>query len=104
MSNQPTFMDFVQDHERTWGKEGYTGRPDLVEVLNSPVVVFWQSNSKDERPTITLYRNLDELESYFQRILFASNAKPPDRRVLRIFKGQKPVLARGIKVIFSDTE
>jgi hypothetical protein len=103
MSRQPTFMDFVQEHERSWGQEGYAGRPDLAQVLNAPIVVFWQPNAKEERLTITLHQNLDELEGYFQRLLFASTAKAPERRVLRIYKGQKPVLARGIKVIFSET-
>ena len=33
------FMDYVQRHERIWGTETYSGRPDLVDILTAPVVV-----------------------------------------------------------------
>lgn len=103
MSQTPNFMDFVQEHERTWGTETYPGRPELAEILAANVVVFWQS-SDTEAPhyTITLHQELGELDEHLSKMLFRIGIKPPDRRVARIYKAQKPVSVRGIKIIYSD--
>ncbi|NWF68467.1 MAG: hypothetical protein HXY40_05225 [Chloroflexi bacterium] len=105
-TNRPQFMDYVQEHERTWGTETYPGRPDLAALLQSPVVVFWQAdktNDKtDMRYTVTLHTTLDDLHEYFSKLIFRSQAKLPNKRVVRIFKAQKPVIVRGIRVVFSE--
>lgn len=102
-----TFMDLVQTHEREWGNATYKNRPDLSDILQSPVVVFWKSTDpkQENQPfTITLHNDLNELEDHFSRIIFRSSAGYPDEVAMRIFEGQKRVAVRGLKVIFERLE
>lgn len=105
-ANSKSFMDYVQEHERTWGTENYADRPNLVDILQAPVVVFWEvlpnndSKSKEMRSAISLHQSLDELEQYFSRLIFRSSVEIPKRRVERIFSGGKLVRVRGVKVEF----
>lgn len=109
MSKAPSFMDFVQTHERTWGTEDYAGRPDLAELMQAPVVVFWEPiqwdsklrQQQQSRLTVTLHQEVDELHEYFTKLLLRSSVVP-DKRVVRIFAQQKPVIVRGIRVIFAN--
>ncbi len=105
--NTNSFMDWVQEHERTWGNETYPGRPNLGELLEAPVVVFWQpSNPKDQktRPTVTLHENLDAVEQQLSKLLFRTQVEPPDRRIIQIFANRKPVRVKGVKVLFETVD
>jgi hypothetical protein len=105
----PTFMDFVENHERDWGTELYPARPRLLEILQSPIVAFWDPSPlishnptrQQARLVVTLHKELIELENYFARLLL-SNTAAPKQRLSRLYKGQQPVLIRGIKVIFDE--
>lgn len=96
------FMEYVQIHERAWGSKMYPGRPKLAEILNSPVVVFWRSNKKQDLWTITLHAELKQIETYFLKLLFRSSIQPINKSVLRIFKDQKRVVIRGVNIIFGE--
>lgn len=98
-----TFMDYVQFHERIWGTEVYAGRPNLVDLLQTPVVVFWQV-AEESRYTVTLHDNLDEIEQYFAKLLMRSTLAPPKQRVVRIFAGGKQVRIKAVKVEFEVVE
>jgi hypothetical protein len=108
-SAKNNFLDFVQQHERTWGKESYPARPTLEEFLQSPVVVFWEAidakkNVKElSRYTASLHKNLDEVQDHFLKVLFRSHIDPPKNRLVRVFSNQKPVRIKSVKITF-DTE
>lgn len=102
---QNQLIDYVQDHERAWGMETYNGRPDLGEILKSPVVVFWDTmGDNDKRPIITLHNDLKELEAHFSKMIFRSSVKPPKERVLAIYQDNKPVRVKGVTVHFEVIE
>ena len=104
------FLDYVQDHERTWGNETYPGKPNLQDFLQAPVVVFWQTIGAEKsikeapRYTATLHKSLDELEAYFSKLLFRAQLEPPKQRVVHIFAGGKPVRIKGIQIEFEVSE
>ena len=105
-TDEKGLLDYVQEHERSWGKETYQNRPELEDFLQSPVVVFWQpigsenDKKKDERFIATLHQDLDELESYFSKLLFRALLEPPKQRLLKIFANSKPVQVKGVKILF----
>lgn len=101
---QPTFMELVELHERVWGTERYPLRPKLTDILESPVVVFWKSTeSNDNRYTITLHKDMSEVEKYFLRIFFISQ-EPAKKRVVRIYLHQKRMMVKAVKVMFAPSE
>jgi hypothetical protein len=105
--NTNSFMDWIQEHERTWGNETYPARPNLEELLEAPVVVFWQPNNpKDQktRSTVTLHENLDVVEQHLSKLLFRVQVELPDRRIVQIFPNRKPVRVKGVKVLFETAE
>jgi hypothetical protein len=102
-----TFMDYVQAHERAWGNARYTGRPDLIHILQSPVVVFWKSvdpKKENQPPTITLHDDLQALEQHFSKIILRSAAGYPDEVVARMYENQKRVIVKGLRVVFGQVE
>lgn len=104
------FLDYVQDHERTWGNETYSGKPNLQDFLQASVVVFWQTIGAEKsikempRYTATLHKNLDELEAYFSKLLFRAQLEPPKQRVVQIFAQGKPVRIKSVRVEFEVSE
>lgn len=112
------FMDYVQRHERIWGTETYSGRPDLVDILTAPVVVFWRPERKTNQnedtdqpetestdPTVrhivSLHTSLREIEEYFVKLILRGNLEAPKQRIVAIFKDQKRVRVKGVKIEFS---
>jgi hypothetical protein len=104
------FLDYVQEHERTWGNEIYPGKPTLQDFLKADVVVFWQVVGADKniksapRYTATIHKALNELEAYFAKLLFRAQVEPPKNRVVQIFANGKPVRIKGVKVEFEVRE
>jgi hypothetical protein len=100
------FLDYVQDHERTWGNETYPGKPNLQDFLQAGVVVFWQNlgaekNIKEApRYTATIHKSLNEVEDYFAKLLFRAQVEPPKQRIVQIFANGKPARIKGVKVEF----
>lgn len=98
------FFDWVQSHEREWGKKSYTGRPSLQSMMSAHVVVFWRETgaTADKKPfyVVTLHDTLDELQRYFGRMLFTAAEAPPARTVAAIFADGKRVRVTGVKVEF----
>ena len=100
-----SFTTCVELHERSWGMKQYPGRPKLDAILKSPVVVFWRAtDGKEERWTITLHEDLKDLERYFTRLLFRSNVELPKRKVVKMFHEHKPMIVRGVRILFQELE
>lgn len=99
------FMELIQSHERGWGTEQYAERPSLADLLNRPVVVFWSSNDKSGRFTVTVHDHVEELNPILLDMILASKVTPSSKRQLsRIFVKQKSVTIKGVKLIISDGE
>jgi len=99
-----SFMDYVQHHERTWGTNNYTERPGLGDIMGSPVVAFWKHNDDDGLFRITLHDDLAEIEKYFLRMLFTSQSGAMDQKLSRVYKNQKRMAIKGVKIEFDETD
>ena len=97
------FMNAVEEHERNWGKESYPKRPSLFDILNAPVVVFWEEGEDETRQTITLHDTLEEIEKFFIRLLIAKN-KEPNKHVIKVFENQEKMILKGVRVIFGKAD
>lgn len=106
---QADFMKLVQDHERQWGTESYPNRPDLADILNSPVVVFWRPtppNAKKAPPPtaprtiITLHPDMTPVHEYLTQVVLRSSLQAPDRRFVTAFMHQRQVRIKAVKVLF----
>jgi len=98
-------MELVQSYERGLGTEQYSGRPSLSDLLNRPVVVFWSSNDKTGRYTVSVHDHIDELHPILLDMILASKVTASStRRLSRIFVKQKPVTVKGVKLIISEGE
>ena len=110
MSNLPlSFMDYVQFHERIWGDETYTNRPELQQILDADVVVFWQEigpeNMQNRRFHVTLHDKLDEVERHIAKAIQRThNNEFPDERIHRIFKNGVRVNIKRIHVEFEEAD
>ena len=108
MSQPPklkAFMEFVQYHERSWGDEDYPSRPDLIDILRSPVCVFWQDlGSQSNRYTVSLHHDMRDIEEYMAQLIFRRSNIAPDKRLVRIFTNAKPTRIKGIKIIFETQD
>jgi len=101
---EDNFMYFVQLHERAWGMESYSGRPQLEDIMNAGVVVFWKVEGNEDRYMVTVHQSLDEVEHYFSRLLFRSSVNLPRKRVIRIFHQQKRLIVKGVKIDFGEID
>lgn len=96
-----TFMEYVQLHERTWGDEDYPNRPDLIDILRAPVCVFWlHVEDGRRRYSVSVHKDMRDIEEYMTQILFRRNIKDATRRIARIFTNGKPTRIKGVKIIF----
>lgn len=99
------FMELVQAHERAWGQQAYPGRPDMFDVFNSPVVVFWESTKEEPQPpTITLHVSLEDVEKYFLRLLFSRAIQTTDKRIAHVFQNQKRMVISEIDIKFREDD
>lgn len=100
------FLDFVQAHERDWGKDSYPGKPSLAQMLESPVVVFWKptGNKDSGRMTATLYADLKGIEDHFVKLVTRSQIEPPKQRISHVFMNQKSKRIRGVRIEWSDSD
>lgn len=99
-----TFMREVEEHERSWGNKSYQGRPSLLEIIQSPVVVFWEHVEQDVPNTVMLYNDLKEIEKYYVRILATRNPDGFKRRIVQVFQNQERVVIKGVKIAFGPPE
>ncbi len=93
-------MKAVEEHERNWGNEVYHNRPGLIDILNAPVVVFWDSAEKDVPETITLHKNIDEIKKHFMRLLISKYKSTPKKRVSKMFENQQRMVVKDIQIVF----
>ena len=109
MSEIPlTFMEYVQFHERIWGDETYANRPTLQQILDAPIVVFWQEigpeNVQNRRFHITLHEQLSELEENISKVLQRTHNAYLDERIHRIFKKGVRVKIKRIHIEFEEVD
>ena len=100
-------MSTVQLHERSCGMENYPNRPSLEDILNASVVVFWKQreteNSQNQpKWKVTLYKDMQEMESYFVSMMFRMQIEVPDQVPARIFKDRQRIVIEGVKVTFRE--
>lgn len=97
------FIDYVQQHEREWGNETYSGRPSLDEILRAPVVIFWQpvdSKSTNGRRVVTLHNDLKEVQEHLEKLLIRSQLEFPRQRIYRMFAKGKQIRIKAVHVEF----
>lgn len=97
--NTETLLNWVQEHERHWGKDKYPLRPTLTAILDAKVVVFWAAPeaAKQKFDTISLFEDQAALEKFLGRALLdASNLG--ERRIHRIFVEKQQMLIAGVQV------
>jgi hypothetical protein len=98
---QSEFMQWVEDHERAWGTREYPGRPILAEILSAKIVVFWKTDDRPTRYTVTLYTGGQDLENAFFRMFFGT-ASGEFRQPARIFQDQKRYIVKAVRFIFGE--
>jgi hypothetical protein len=100
-----SFMDYVQHHERVWGVEHYSQRPTLAQILEAPVVVFWQrigpENIQNRRFTIRLHNSLEEIEAHYTSMIFSKTVQAPTEQIHRIFQKGKRLKIQSAEVQFN---
>jgi hypothetical protein len=117
-TTEATFMELVQQHERTWGMEQYPGRPSLAALLESPVVVMWDSEPRSTTPpgrrapepripsgryVFTLYAHVDALNAVvYSMVISGKSPIAAYRRLGRIFVNQKPMHIKGLRLMLSE--
>jgi hypothetical protein len=103
-----TFMDYVQHHERVWGHDAYPNRPKLQQMLDAPIVVFWQDigpeNMQNRRFRVTLHDKLDEIEDFISKALQRTHTELLNERIHRIFKRGVRVKIKRIRVEFEEAD
>lgn len=103
-----TFMDYVQHHERVWGHEDYPNRPKLQQILDAPIVVFWQDigpeNLQNRRFHVTLHDKLDEIEDFISKALQRTHSEMLEERIHRIFKNGVRIIIKRIRIEFEEAE
>ncbi len=111
-----TLIDFAQEHERDWGNDSYLNRPNLAEILNAAVVVFWkpvnvieETSRKKEplnpmRETITIHQSMPEVEQFIAKMIFRVGFNPLDKQLIRIFHQGKRIKLKGVKILFEVDE
>lgn len=104
MGSPKSFMDYVQHHERTWGTENYTNRPDLGTIIGSPVVVFWDAGDDEGRYKITLHSDLSDVEKHLLRMLIGARKEAPKQRIVEIFQNQKRMVISGVKITLKEAD
>jgi hypothetical protein len=103
------FMDLVQLHERAWGTDNYAGKPNLIDILNSPVTVFWKPKEGNEKKykglyTVTLHKDMNDVEDYLLKMLTRASIQHPDRYMSRIFRNRERVILQSVRFIFKEIE
>lgn len=99
------FMNLVQQHEREWGTVTYQGRPELMAIMQAPVVVFWRPAPKDpkkpdNRNIITLHQDMVEVEKHLVTQVLRVSLTNPERRFVCAFSSQRKLKIKGVKIIF----
>lgn len=101
------FMKLVQDHERQWGTETYPNRPDLADILNSPVVAFWRPTPRDPkkapdtpRTIITLHDDMTPVHDYLTQVVLRNALQSPERRFVTAFMNGRQLRVKAVKVQF----
>jgi hypothetical protein len=100
--NLQDFMDFVQYHERDWGEEQYVNRPDLADIIGSPVVAFWLMDNTEHPLRMTLHEDIELLSKVLLRKIIYSQKQPLEQRLYKIFRSQKELAIVDIEIKFRE--
>ncbi len=114
------FMELVQLHEREWGTELYPNRPSLADLLNAPIVAMWTGDAPrpaalsgrggigrltvettlPQRFLLSVHQRLEELDPLLLSMVVAGKPSPAtNRKLLRLFVGQKPIKVLGVRLL-----
>lgn len=99
-SDQDRFLTFVGKHEREWGTETYKGRPTLKQIMDAKVVAFWYPTGSELPFTLTVHKDLRDIEAYVRAIVWHTTEELPRLRLARIFMDKKEVRIKDVKVVF----
>lgn len=99
-SEKDRFLTYVAKHEREWGIETYKGRPTLNQIMDAKVVAFWHPTGKELPFTLTIHKDLRDIEAYVKAILWHTTEELPRLRLAKIFMDKKEVRIKDVKVIF----
>lgn len=100
------FLEFVQAHEREWGRDSYPGKPSLAQMLESPVVVFSRPTNEKEktRMTATLYADMRGVEDHFTKLVMRAQIELPKYRIAHVFCNQKSMRIKGVRIEFVEMD
>lgn len=102
MNDHDRFMTYVTMHERAWGLDTYKGRPTLKQILEAKVVAFWYPTGKDVPFTLTLHKNISEIDAYLKALVLHTKVKIPSLRLARVFIEKREVKIKAVKVVWGS--
>ena len=103
-STNPFLLKIIEVHERCWGTEKYTDRPTLQAMLNARIVAVWYSMKKHHKKcfVITIHEDINEIETYFTKVVMAYGKQPPERRLRSLFVDNQQVKVAGVSLILDS--
>lgn len=87
-------------HERGWGEEAYKGRPTLKQIMDAKVVAFWRPSGDELPPTLTIHKDLKDIEAYVKALVWYSTEQIPRLRLAKVYMNKKEIKIKAVKVIF----
>lgn len=97
------FINLVQSHEREWGGESYSRRPDLQALLSATIVVFWQVD-KEQRLQATIHDDMQHIENELTKFVMRAAIAPPKKRLVHIYAKGRKVCIQSVRIKFDFCE
>lgn len=101
MNDHDRFMTYVTMHERAWGLDTYKGRPTLKQIMSAKVVAFWYPTGKDLPFTLTLHKDLNEIDAYLRALIIHTRVQVPRLRLARVYMDKQEVKFKTVKIVWS---
>jgi hypothetical protein len=76
-------------------------RLKLTEILSAKIVIFWKTDERQQRYTITLHPTGQDVEQKFLKLLFGTPVSE-FRQPARIFQNQKRYIVKAVRFIFGE--
>ena len=96
------FMAMVEQHQKAWGNETYKGKPTLQQIMDSPVVAFWHPTNESMYLTITLHRDLSEINDYMVALILHTKTRLPVLRLDSVFVSKVPRKVKSVTINWTD--
>jgi len=98
--NEEKFLACVAQHERQWGEENYKGRPTLKQIMEAKVVAFWHPTGDELPITLTIHKDLREIDAYVKALVWHTKTELPRLRLATVFVSHKEIKIKDVKVVF----